>query len=59
MRIASGRTLGLIGSTEGVVVVTLRQERLFKVPFKMRFRRLAASMEQPEAFIAALKKRLG
>ena len=58
MRIAPDRTLGLIGSTKGVVVMQLQQERVFKVPFKMRFRHLAVSLEDPDAFMTALRERL-
>ncbi|MFQ5595819.1 MAG: hypothetical protein ACE5HA_16860 [Anaerolineae bacterium] len=57
-RIAPGRTLGLVGSWKDVVAIRLRTPRTIKVPFKMDFRRIAASMEEPEVFIEALQARL-
>lgn len=57
-RLAPGRTLGLVGSWKNVVAIRLRSPRTIKVPFKMEFRRMAASMEDPEAVIEALQTRL-
>ena len=58
LRIAPRDTLGLVGSSKGVVAVKLKRSRTFKVPFKIEFQRIAASLEDPEAFMEEIKTRL-
>jgi len=58
LRIAPRRTLGLIGSTQEVVAIKLKEPRLFRLPFKMKVETLALSMEGHQAFIAAVQARL-
>lgn len=58
LRIAPGRTLGLVGSTQEVVAVGLRRPRSIKVPFEMKFVKIAASIERHQDFIEELQGRL-
>lgn len=58
VRIAPEDTLGFVGSTKNTVAMRLNAPHEFKVPFTMRFTRVAFSLEDPDGFIAALQARL-
>ncbi len=56
-RIATRKRLGLIGSLQGVVELTLRAPRRFTLPWfwPMRFQRVDVSLEDPDAFLRELQ----
>lgn len=58
IRIAADKTLGLIGSSDGVVQIALREPTVDGVLFLRRPRNIAVSLEDPEGFIAAVEARL-
>lgn len=58
LRIAPGRTIGLIGSTQEVVEIRLKEPRKVRVPFKMSVETLAISVESHEQFIEAVQARI-
>lgn len=58
MRIAPESTLGLVGTSSGVVSVALGEAQTFKVPMKMSFENVALSLDDPEGFMTALRHRL-
>lgn len=59
IRIAGDKTLGLIGSTRGVVQISLREPTVDGVLFMRRPNHVAVSLAEPEVFLAALRERLG
>jgi|JRYL01.1.fsa_nt_gb hypothetical protein len=58
IRIAGDKTLGLVGSTKGVVQLSFREPTVDGVLFMRRPNHLAVSLEDPEGFLAELQKRL-
>lgn len=58
IRVASDRTLGLIGSTQGVVQITLKAPTVKGVLFMRHPRNIAVSLSEPAAFIEAVSARL-
>jgi hypothetical protein len=58
IRIAGDKTLGLIGSTQGVVQIALREPTVRGVLFMRHPRNIAISLSQPQAFIDAVRARL-
>jgi hypothetical protein len=53
-----GGTLGLIGAHEGVVQLTLRTPQTMKLgPFPLKIKTLRVSLEEPDAFLAAVRPR--
>lgn len=58
IRVASDKTLGLIGSRRGVVQITLKAPTVRGVLFMRHPRNLAISMAEPERFIEAVRARL-
>ncbi len=58
LRMATGAMIGLIGSTQEVVKVTLREPQTVRVPFKMQVESIAASVEGHQRFIDELQTRL-
>lgn len=59
IRIAGDKTLGLVGSSRGVVQIALREPTVEGVLFMRRPRNIAVSLEDPAGFIAAVEFRLG
>lgn len=57
IRIASDKTLGLIGSTRGVVQIALRERTVDGLLFLRRPRNVAVSLEDPWGFIEAIERR--
>jgi hypothetical protein len=58
IRIAGDKTLGLIGSTQGVVQIALKAPTVKGVLFMRHPRNVAVSLAEPEAFIDAVQRRL-
>lgn len=58
IRIAPDKTLGLIGSTQGVVQIALKEPTVKGVLFMRHPRNIAVSLSDPAAFIAAVEKRM-
>lgn len=58
IRIAGDKTLGLIGSTRGVVQIELKEPTVRGVLFMRHPRNIAVSLEDPVAFIRAVEQRL-
>jgi hypothetical protein len=58
IRIAGDRTLGLIGSTRGVVQIALKAPTVRGVLFMRHPRNVAVSLEEPMAFIEAVRLRM-
>lgn len=57
IRIADDKTLGLIGSSDGVVQIALREPTVEGSLFLRRPRNIAISLEDPDAFIEAVRAR--
>ena len=57
IRIASDKTLGLIGSTEGVVQIALREPTVPGVLFMRWPRNVAVSLDDPDGFIREVEQR--
>lgn len=57
IRIAGDKTLGLIGSSRGVVQIALKQPTVSGVLFMRHPRNIAVSLSEPAAFIAAVERR--
>jgi hypothetical protein len=58
IRIASDKTLGLIGSTRGVVQIALEEPTVDGVLFMRHPRNIAVSFTDPAGFIAAVEQRM-
>lgn len=58
IRIAGDKTLGLIGSTAGVVQIAVQPGSVKGVMFMREPRNVAVSLEDPNGFMAALEARL-
>lgn len=58
IRIAGDKTLGLVGSSDGVVQIALREPTVPGVMFLRRPRNVAISFDDPAGFIAAVEQRL-
>lgn len=58
IRIAGDKTLGLVGSTAGVVQVALREPNVDGVMFMRHPRNIAVSLEDADGFIRAVEGRL-
>jgi hypothetical protein len=58
IRIAGDRTLGLIGSTRGVVQIALEQPTVRGVLFMRHPRNIAISFSKPRELIEAVQRRL-
>ncbi len=58
IRIAEDKTLGLVGSTQGVVQIALKEPSAEGVMFMRHPRNVAVSLEDPGGFIAAVERRL-
>ncbi len=58
IRIAPDKTLGLVGSTHGVVQIALKQPTVKGVLFMRHPRNIALSFSQPAEFVAAVRQRL-
>jgi hypothetical protein len=58
LRLAPGPMIGLIGSTQEVVEIRLRGDLEVKVPFKIKAKNLAVSIEGHRTFVDELQKRL-
>ena len=58
VRIAPSKTLGLLGSTQEVVLLTFRKPKPIKIPFPMKFQRVALSVEGQSSFVAAISTQL-
>jgi len=59
LRIAPEKTLGAVGSSEGVLVMTLKEPREFRVPFRLQMKRVAVSPEDADGFLSAMRAALG
>ena len=59
IRIAGDKTLGLVGSTKGVVQIALHRPTVRGVLFMRHPRNIAISLEDPDGFLAALRDRVG
>jgi hypothetical protein len=57
IRIDSNKTLGLIGSTSGVVNIALKEPTVNGVLFMRHPRNIAVSLSDPAGFIAAVERR--
>jgi hypothetical protein len=58
IRIAGNETLGLIGSTQGVVQVALKEPSVRGVLFMRHPKHIAISLSEPRRFIEAVQQRL-
>lgn len=58
VRLAPKKTVGYVGSRHGVVAVRLRGPRRFRVIVPIDRERVAFSLDDPDGFLAALRKRL-
>ena len=58
IRIAGDKTLGLVGSTSGVVQIALRAPTVRGVLFMRAPRNIALSLEDPAGFLHAVGERL-
>lgn len=58
IRIAGDKTLGLVGATEGVVQIALKEPSSEGVLFLRHPRNVAVSLEDPAGFVAAVERRL-
>ncbi len=58
IRIASDKTLGLVGSGHGVVQISLREPTVNGVLFMRHPKHVAVSLTDPAAFIAAVTARM-
>lgn len=58
IRIAGDKTLGLVGSTQGVVQIAVRPGSVRGGLFLREPRNVAVSLEDPNGFMAALEQRL-
>ena len=58
IRVAGDKTLGLIGSTHGVVQIALKKPTVRGVLFMRHPRNIAVSLSRPREFIEAVKPRL-
>jgi hypothetical protein len=58
IRIASNKTLGLIGSTRGVVNIALKEPTVNGVLFMRHPRNIAVSFSDPAGFVAAVERRI-
>ena len=58
IKIAGDKTLGLIGSRQGVVQIALREPTVRGVLFMRWPRNIAVSMQDPNGFIQAVQARL-
>lgn len=58
VRVAGDKTLGLVGSTRGVVQIALRAPTVRGVLFMRAPRNIAVSLEEPASFIAAVRERI-
>jgi hypothetical protein len=58
IRIAGDKTLGLIGSTQGVVQIALHEPTVRGVLFMRHPQNVAVSLEDPQAFIQEIERRL-
>lgn len=58
IRIAGDKTLGLVGSSRGVVQIALKAPTVEGVLFMRRPRNIAVSLEDPTGFLAAIEPRL-
>jgi hypothetical protein len=58
IRIAGDKTLGLVGSTKGVVQIALREPTVEGVLFMRHPRNIAVSFEDAQGFISAVEQRL-
>lgn len=59
IRIAGDKTLGLIGSTQGVVQIALKEPTVRGVLFMRHPRNIAVSLSKPDEFIDAVQQRIG
>jgi hypothetical protein len=57
IRIAGDKTLGLIGSTRGVVQIALKEPTVRGVLFMRHPRNIAVSFEDPAGFVKAVEAR--
>jgi hypothetical protein len=58
IRVASDKTLGLIGSTRGVVQIALKEPSVRGVLFMRYPKNIAVSFADPTGFIAAVERRV-
>lgn len=58
IRIAGDKTLGLVGSTEGVVTLALKSPTVRGVLFMRHPRNIAVSLEDPDGFMRAVRARM-
>lgn len=58
IRVAGDKTLGLIGSTRGVVQIALKQPTVRGVLFMRHPRNVAVSFSDPTGFVEAVERRL-
>jgi hypothetical protein len=58
IRIAGDKTLGLVGSTHGVVQIALREPTVRGVLFMRHPRNVAISLDDPQAFIEEVQRRI-
>jgi hypothetical protein len=57
IRVAGDKTLGLIGSTRGVIQIALKEPTVRGVLFMRHPRNVAVSFEDPAGFVKAVERR--